>query len=45
MILRWEQGQQDAKDEHPGDKWQAHLWSQLVKDPSKTIIAPDCSVI
>jgi exodeoxyribonuclease V gamma subunit len=32
MILRWEQGKQGAKDEHPGDKWQAHLWSQLVKD-------------
>ncbi len=32
MIFRWEQDKQGTKNEHPGDKWQAHLWRQLVKD-------------
>ncbi|MGD2188067.1 MAG: exodeoxyribonuclease V subunit gamma, partial [Desulfobacterales bacterium] len=32
MIFRWEQGTQGTKDEYPGEKWQAHLWRQLVKD-------------
>ncbi len=29
MIMRWEQGMLGAKDAHPGERWQAHLWKQI----------------